>query len=63
MGMGLLALVQASTKAHMQAAQARHCEMVSEQVIREVDAIIDTKKFPSQDQQDYWRQISANCNE
>lgn len=67
MGVGLMALVQASTKAQveadMQAVQVRHCEMVSEQIIREFDALIDAKKFPTQDQQDYWRQMSAGCQE
>lgn len=65
MGMGLLALVQASMKAQVEAdaqvVQARHCEMVNQQIIREFDEIVDAKKFPTQDQQDYWRQMSQGC--
>lgn len=67
MGIGGMALLQASTRAQAetdaQAAQVRHCELVNQQIIREFDEIVDAKKFPTQDQQDYWRQISAGCQE
>ena len=67
MGIGAYALVQATVKEQAEdaarAAQVRHCELVNQQIIREFDDIVDAKKFPSQDQQDYWRQISRGCEE
>jgi len=67
MGIGAYALVQATMKEQAEdaarAAQARHCELVNQQIIREFDEIVDARKFPTQDQQDYWRQISAGCQE
>ena len=65
MGIGGMAILQASTRAQAetdaQAAQVRHCELVNQQIIREFDEIVDAKKFPTQDQQDTWRQISQGC--
>ena len=65
MGIGGMALLQASTRAQeemdAQAVQVRHCELVNQQIIREFDEIVDAKKFPTQDQQDYWRQMSQGC--
>ena len=67
MGIGGMAILQASTRAQAEdtakAEHARHCEIVNQQVIAEFDELIGKNKFPSQDQQDYWRQITKGCQE
>lgn len=67
MGIGGFAMLQASTRAQAEDAahdaQLRHCELVNQQIIAEFDAVIAKNKFPSQAQQDYWKQISAGCQE
>ena len=67
MCLGLYTILQASARERdQQAEQAHkieHCKQVNEQVIRESDEIIAKGKFPSQDQQDNWRQLSEPCKE
>lgn len=67
MAIGLYTLLQASARerdAQAQHAQKiEHCKQVNEQVIRESDEIIAKGKFPTQDQQDNWRQLSEKCKE
>ena len=67
MCLGLYTILQASARERdQQAEQAQkieHCKQVNEQVIRESDEIIAKGKFPSQDQQDNWRQLSEPCKE
>lgn len=65
MCLGLYTILQASAKERdLQAEQAHkieHCKQVNERVIRESDEIVAKGKFPSQDQQDNWRQLSEPC--
>lgn len=67
MCLGLYTLLQASArerdKEAEQAQKVEHCKQVNEQVIRESDEIIAKGKFPTQDQQDNWRQLSSQCKE
>jgi hypothetical protein len=67
MCLGLYAILQASARERdQQAEQAQkieHCKQVNEQVIRESDEIIAKGQFPSQDEQDNWRQLSEPCKE
>ena len=67
MGIGGMAILQASTRAQAEdtakAEHVRHCEIVNQQVLAEFDELIAKNKFPSQDQQDYWRQITKGCEE
>ncbi|MFY4728881.1 hypothetical protein [Nitrospira sp. BLG_2] len=67
MCLGLYTILQASARERdqqtEQAQKIEHCKQVNEQVIRESDEIIAKGKFPSQDQQDNWRQLSEPCKE
>ena len=67
MGIGGMVILQASTRAEAEdsakAAQVRHCQLVNAQVLAEFDELIAKNKFPSQDQQDYWKQITKDCSE
>lgn len=67
MGIGGYVLMQATLAGQAaeaeQAAHERHCQAVNLQVITEFDAIVAERKFPTQAQQDYWRQITSECQE
>ncbi len=67
MTIGAYAILQATAKE--QAAQAEqvshesHCQLINQQIIKEFDEVIAKGKFPTDLQQDYWRQISAGCQD
>lgn len=67
MGVGFMTITQKTldsrTAEAEQAAHERHCQAVNMQVITEFDELIAQKKFPTNDQQDYWRQITSSCQD
>lgn len=64
MGIGLYAIADRTWSAQQEKqSHAQHCELVNQQVITEFDAIVASGKFPTQDQQDYWKTISQDCGE
>lgn len=58
MGIGGMAMLQASI-----GKQDDHCVLVKAQVLTESEELLAQGKFPSQDQLDYWKQITKDCNE
>lgn len=67
MCLGLYTLLQASArerdKEAERVAHVTHCDQVNTQVITEFDAIVAAGKFPTQDQQDYWKTITVDCQQ
>lgn len=67
MCLGLWALVDATMKEReAKAAEAQHeehCAQINTLIITEFDEIVARGKFPSDAQQDRWRQMSAECQE
>ncbi len=44
-----------------QAAQIHYCQQINAIVIAEFDEIVASGKFPTDGQQDRWRQLSQGC--
>lgn len=61
MGLGAYALVQATLKERE--AQAEQCRKAYARMLSEFDAIVGSGKFPTQDQQDEWRNMMQGCEE
>lgn len=67
MSLGLYAIYDATMKERaaeeVQAQHAEHCRQVNVLIIAEFDAIVAGGKFPTDTQQDRWRQLSVQCKE
>lgn len=64
MCLGLWAIVNATMKEQAtEDLHIEHCKQVKALIIAESDEVVARGKFPTDAQQDRWRQLSAECNE